>query len=111
MISVNAAKASSEWAVYSFSDYRIGAPLDSDKCAPTISVQLRDDSLELVALVDLNQLPTIKPGSQLRLGLSAVIEASDGELFYWALTHPAGKPDFHHPDSFAMEFALPDASA
>jgi hypothetical protein len=39
----------------------------------------------------------------LRLGLSAVIEDDNGSLSYWALKHPSGKPDFHHPDAFALE--------
>ena len=38
----------------------------------------------------------------LRLGLAAVIEASDGTRSYWALRHPAGQPDFHHADAFAL---------
>jgi hypothetical protein len=37
------------------------------------------------------------------VGLSAVIEAADGALSYWALRHPAGRPDFHHPDCFALD--------
>jgi hypothetical protein len=41
------------------------------------------------------------------LGLSAVVEHADGARSYWALQHPPGKPDFHHPDSFAMQLALP----
>jgi hypothetical protein len=38
-----------------------------------------------------------------RLGVSAVIEESDGAKSYWALKHAPGKPDFHHADSFAYE--------
>jgi hypothetical protein len=38
-----------------------------------------------------------------RLGLSAIIEEASGQRSYWALAHPPGKPDFHHPDSFALE--------
>ncbi|HMN21430.1 MAG TPA: DOMON-like domain-containing protein [Ottowia sp.] len=30
-----------------------------------------------------------------RLGLSAVIEQVGGQLSYWALAHPAARPDFH----------------
>ena len=29
------------------------------------------------------------------VGLTAVLEASDGSLSYWALRHPGAKPDFH----------------
>jgi hypothetical protein len=32
---------------------------------------------------------------------AAVIE----ETSYWALVHPPGKADFHHADSFAVEFS------
>ena len=39
----------------------------------------------------------------LALVVSAVIEDDSGALSYWALRHPPGKPDFHHPDAFAME--------
>jgi hypothetical protein len=38
-----------------------------------------------------------------RLGLSAVIEETNGRKSYWALSHPPGKPDFHHSDCFALE--------
>jgi hypothetical protein len=36
------------------------------------------------------------------VGLAAVVEETNGCLSYWALTHPPGKPDFHHRDSFAL---------
>jgi hypothetical protein len=41
----------------------------------------------------------------LQLALSAVIEDDRGTLSYWALKHPSGKPDFHHPEAFALEVA------
>ncbi|HEV2083271.1 MAG TPA: DOMON-like domain-containing protein [Brevundimonas sp.] len=50
----------------------------------------------------LETLLTLPPGAA-RLGLSAVIEATDGTISYWALAHPSDKPDFHHPDSFVLE--------
>jgi hypothetical protein len=37
--------------------------------------------------------------------LAAVIEDENGGLSYWALRHPPGKPDFHHPNAFAMTIA------
>jgi len=47
----------------------------------------------------------------LRLALAAVVEDERGMLSYWALRHPAGKPDFHHPDAFALELELPQMEA
>jgi hypothetical protein len=37
------------------------------------------------------------------IGLSAVVEATDGSLSYWALAHAPGRPDFHHAHSFGLE--------
>ena len=44
----------------------------------------------------------------IRLALSAVVEAADGELSYWALRHPPGRPDFHHIDAFDLQLDGPE---
>ena len=102
---------SSEWAAYRFRGYRDGGPLDDDALAPDICVEHAADRLRLAATVRLDHLSVIQPGTTLRIGLAAVIEATDGSLSYWALKHPSDKPDFHHPDSFALELALAAESA
>jgi len=102
---------SGEWAAYSFRAYRDGGPVQDDGVAPDIVVGRLSDRIELDAVVYLDRLPAIRPGSFLRIGLCAVIEASDGSLSYWALKHPADKPDFHHPDSLALELPFPSQSA
>jgi hypothetical protein len=102
---------SGEWAAYGFRAYRDGGRLDDAVSAPEISVQKFFNQLKLAATIRLAQFLLVQPGMLLRLGLSAVVEASDGTLSYWALNHPAAKPDFHHPDSFALELAVLDAKA
>jgi hypothetical protein len=102
---------SREWAAYAFRGYRDGGTIEDDELASVISIRRTSDALELNAVVQLGRLPLHQPGIVIKLGLSAVIEDSDGKLSYWALSHPAEKPDFHHADSFAMEFALPSESA
>lgn len=42
------------------------------------------------------------PGQQLRLGLSSVIEGTNQALHYFALAHPARKPDFHRRDGHIL---------
>jgi len=37
------------------------------------------------------------------VGLSTIVEENNGRISYWALAHPPGKPDFHHPDCFRLE--------
>ena len=93
---------STQWAAYRFDSYRDGMR-KADMRPPRIDVRTTDDSLELEAEFDL-------PGeTPVRLGLSAVIEEKNGTKSYWALAHPPGDPDFHHPDCFALELPAPDA--
>jgi len=102
---------SGEWAAYGFRAYRDRGPVTNDALAPNISVERRTEGLTLAATLRWDHLSLFQPGAVLRIGLSAAIEAADGTLSYWALKHPAKKPDFHHADSFALELALPANSA
>ncbi len=94
------------WAVYSFRAYRDAAKLAEGGLMPEIAVRSTTTRLELDATIRVNRLIPIPPGTQLRLGLSAVLEELNGTHSYWALRHPPGKPDFHHPDAFALELPL-----
>ncbi len=88
---------SGAWVAYAFSGYRKGGRLP-DAPAPKLAVHTTGETLELEAEIALDG-----PGArgELAVGLCAVIESSLGQLSYWALRHAPGKPDFHHPDSFA----------
>ena len=98
---------SGKWAAYRFRDYRDGGPIDDDGLEPKIAVRREAETLAMDAVVRLDRLLTIAQGASLGIGLSAVIEGTDGRLSYWALKHPAGKPDFHHPNSFILEIQPP----
>lgn len=92
---------SREWAGYAFGKYRDDAsPIDEATC-PQIAVRSSASRFSLDALLRLDLLSSLHPRARLRVGLSAVVEADDG-LSYWALRHPAGKPDFHDPDGFVL---------
>ena len=95
------------WQAYAFAAYRDGGAM-AVNAPPTIVQVARADGLELEARLPGALLPASR---RLRLGLSAVIEDADGLLSYWALRHAPGKPDFHHPDTFALDFHLPLPSA
>lgn len=105
---------SGEWAVYNFRGYRDGGPVaDDDPVAsemmrPNIALRSTESRLELDAIVRLERLSAIDPHAVLRIGLSAVVEASDG-FSYWALRHPTDKPDFHNADGFALLLEPPSA--
>lgn len=86
---------SGEWAAYGFQRYREGALLA--EASVEIVVRQGARQLELEA-----SIPLLQP-EKLRIGLAAVVEDESGALSYWALRHAPGKPDFHHPDAFAMQ--------
>ena len=43
-----------------------------------------------------------------KVGLAVVIDEVGGTKSCWALAHPPGAPDFHHPTCFAAELPAPD---
>ena len=88
-----------DWAAHAFSSYRNGARLADAALDPQLAVRGCTERLELDARVALDRLHL---SGELAIGLSAVIEATDGSLSYWALRHAPGKPDFHHADTFAL---------
>jgi hypothetical protein len=100
---------SGEWAAYVFRRYRDGMSLAQD-VDPRITVRRTGDRMELDTIIRLDCLPPVQPHTRVQLALSAVVEDERGVLSYWALTHPPGRPDFHHPDAFALELEWPDAA-
>lgn len=94
---------SMQWAAFRFSAYRRDMSVANDVSAPRIEAQSREDVYELRASLDLDGLASLPRHAAWRLGLSAVIEETSGRKSFWALAHPPGKADFHHPDCFAYE--------
>ena len=94
---------SGEWALYAFARYREPMAATQEPRAPHAVVTRAPDRLQLDAVLSLEPGSAEHEGARLRLGLSAVLETTDGALSYWALRHPPGAPDFHHPDAFVLE--------
>jgi hypothetical protein len=90
---------SGQWAAYAFSAYR--QPNDWYSAhAYAISVERTDDDLVLQVVIPRAELPLVDTSKAIRISLTAVIEAADGSCSYWALHHPADKPDFHDRAGF-----------
>jgi len=101
---------SGQWATYTFSDYRQADKAIELSKMPQISTHLSAGRLDLVAVIASDSLPSGMATATLQIGLSAVIESSDtvdGNRSYWALRHPAPRPDFHHRDGFVLELPAP----
>jgi len=87
---------SGEWAAYAFGRYREAIPHPAVD-APSVSAVKGAGALKLDVVLPL------RDDARFSVALSAVVESRSGALSYWALNHPPGKPDFHHPDSLAFE--------
>jgi hypothetical protein len=95
------------WAAYAFGSYRAEVAPLVVAAPPLIGLDL---GAEWASLETTLTLPDHLAGCGLEIGLSAVIEETDGTKSYWALAHPPGKPDFHHSTCFALTLPAPDAA-
>lgn len=90
---------SAEWAIYRFDRYRAGMRRVEGALARRIAVRRSEDALEVDVTIAASAIGLEPP---MLAGVAAVIEETDGTYSYWALAHPADKPDFHHPDGFTL---------
>ena len=92
---------SGRWAAYRFADYR-EAMVDPE--VPLVDVGAAGGQFVYVLTATLDAAILADASAA---GLSAVIEETDGTKSYWALAHPAGNPDFHHPAYFVLPLPAP----
>ena len=93
---------STQWAAYGFSGTRSG--MHNVEAVPSqIDARQEGQTWTLRITVDFSLVPALTAADPWRLNLTAVIEEKDGRKSYWALAHPAARPDFHNPDCFVLE--------
>ena len=100
---------SGQWADYAFAAYRQRADAPVSKTPPGIVARHTAGRLELDATIPASMLPSRPHGGIWQIALCAVVEANDtvaGHHSYWALSHPASRPDFHHRDGFTCRLGL-----
>ncbi|WP_296676224.1 DOMON-like domain-containing protein [Novosphingobium sp.] len=94
---------SERWAAYDFSGYRDG--MQDRPVLPDPVCTFRAGSA--YALFDAAIPASALPAKPWHYSLTAVIEEAGSAKSYWAIAHPLGKPDFHHPACFAATLAAP----
>jgi hypothetical protein len=90
---------SREWAAYAFTKYREG--MTRLERVPDVDVRHGEGRLDVRVGVELSAWFDA-PWRTLQLGLTAVVETTDGARAYYALRHPLDRPDFHHRGGFAL---------
>lgn len=96
------------WALHAFTATRQGGPVAAPAWAPALDVTRAADTFSLRAALPLERLAPGWGIAPLALALAAVLEGDDGSLSYWALHHPAARPDFHHPGGFTLRLPAPE---
>jgi hypothetical protein len=94
---------STEWAAYRFTGYREGMDVVPEVDSPRIEVEAAADRYELKAVLELGGVSELKSDGLWHISLTTVIEETSGRKSYWALAHPAGKPDFHYKGGFILD--------
>jgi predicted GIY-YIG superfamily endonuclease len=98
---------STAWAAYQFDSYRQqSVPPAIDP--PPIDIDIEERLLSVTVAVDMSAIGILPSHEPWQIALSAIIEETDGTKSYWALRHPPGAPDFHHPDCFALTLEAPN---
>jgi len=88
------------WNVYRFDGYRQGMQTESALTALPFSVQAQPTTVHLNVEVDLEKI--VPSASSLEVAIAAVIQPTQGEVSYWALTHPGPEADFHQRQGFIL---------
>ena len=101
---------SGRWAAYRFSAERLrdgSAEATQTPVVPDLQFEHGSESLTVLAWLPRHALPDSAQGLPLEIGLTAVVETTDGQLSYWALRHATARPDFHHRGGFVLAPDLP----
>ena len=94
---------SERWAAYDFAGLRKGMSERPVEREPQGTMRLGSSFAIFDAAIPHDVLPTFPAAAN----FTAVIEEEGEVKSYWALTHPAAKPDFHHAACFTAELAPP----
>jgi hypothetical protein len=93
---------SGDWNVYAMDAYRqINMREESAYAQFPFEFTQTNNELSLDVAVNLSRL--FRRQSVLLIGITAIIQATDGSETYWALTHPGPRADFHLRESFVIE--------
>ena len=89
------------WNVFRFPKYRHNIAEEMTFKELPVRVLQYSDELQLNLEIDLDLIITAK--QSLEVGITAVIEDTQGKISYWALTHLKNEADFHDRDSFILD--------
>ena len=95
---------SGDWNVYRMDAYRrVNFHEETSILQLPFAFKADPDQYSLDISLDLS--PLIQPGEVLQMAITAIIQTTEGDESYWALSHPAPQADFHLRESFILRLA------
>lgn len=87
-----------DWNVYYFANYRRG--MKPAKTFESLPFTIKTNNSTYQLEIEINLRSIIAGNTFLELAVATVIEDTNHNLSYWAITHPGTQADFHRRDSF-----------
>jgi hypothetical protein len=89
------------WNVYEFTDYRKPQPPTPSQDFALQSMSWNSEKRYFTAEVENKTVHR-----EFQVSLTAVIENSDHDIHYWAVTHAEREADFHAPETFTLNRSI-----
>lgn len=95
---------SGDWNVYRMDAYRrVG--FREETLLSWLHSEFKELSAEYWLDVSVDLTPLIRPGHEMFMAITAILQTKDGSETYWALAHPAAQADFHLREGFILPLA------
>jgi hypothetical protein len=92
---------SGDWNVYIMDAYRrVGFREETSFKQLSFVFRHMQNALSLDISLDLS--PILQPSQTFQMSITSIIQTTDGQETYWALTHPGPQADFHLRESFIL---------
>ncbi|MGK7925705.1 MAG: DOMON-like domain-containing protein [Spirulina sp.] len=91
---------SGHWNVYHFDDYRKG--MKEETRFVELPFLVREGTNRVLLEIEIDLAAIASPDRVLEVAVSTVTKGKNGDIIYWALTHPQKQADFHHQESFTL---------
>ncbi len=95
---------SGDWNIFALDDYRQGLRNELAFSSMPVKIDRQANLFQLELELDLSKI--ISSVQPIEVAITTVIQASQGELSYWAITHCGKVADFHLRASFTMVMPL-----
>lgn len=89
-----------DWNIYRFAKYRRGMQPETRFEHLPLKVESQENSYYLETAIALDKI--VSGDTPLEIAVTIVIEDTQGNISYWAISHPGTEADFHRRDSFIL---------